>query len=167
MAERTSKLKLSQFTAAEEDSTLFQTWSRNLNSPQGNNDLKKIDDFAAEVLDVKLPEKADKPKGTELTDLEGKVPVFDAGGNLHNSSVSIGSTIEAGGDALIKASVLKQKFSEMDAQKADKVRNAEADDIVTLNTDGNIKDSGRKIVDTAEADNENVITSKGDRKSVV
>ena len=56
MAERTSKLKLSQFTAAEEDSTLFQTWSRNLNSPQGNNDLKKIDDFAADVLDVKLPE---------------------------------------------------------------------------------------------------------------
>ena len=49
MAERTSKLKLSQFTAAEEDSTLFQTWSRNLNSPQGNNDLKKIDDFAADV----------------------------------------------------------------------------------------------------------------------
>ena len=47
------------------------------------------------------------------------------------------------------------------SQKADKVRNAEADNIVTLNTDGNIKDSGRKIVDTVEADNENVITSKG------
>lgn len=175
MAERTSKLKLSQFTTAEEDSTLFQTWSRNLNSPQGNNDLKKIDDFAADVLDVKLPEKADKPKGTELTDLEGKVPVFDADGNLHNSTVSIGSTIEAGGNALIKANVLKQRFSEMDAQKADKeyvdraiasvaetavttANEAKADAETAVTTANEAKASGKAV---AEA-----VASKADKTEV-